>query len=284
MSDWREVRLQAEADINIAVVGQGVESTLLPVLHSTAFQRMGLSAQIECLDVEPSQFEECIRHLASLKFKGASVTNPHKVEAARIAERFWVVKHSLGVANTLTFTGSIFAQNTEVSAFVQTVSHLEPSRALVLGAGHGARSVVLGLMESGWKVRVWNRSAMKTRVLLTLMKRYGDIELATQPDPTNCKLIVNTTPLGTKIGEQPPLLWQYVPRGAVFYDLAYRRISTEFLRNAAVRGLKGIDGRELVVEQAAQAIEWWTDKEAPREVMRTAVGLGKGLGMSGSVY
>ncbi|MEY3429344.1 MAG: hypothetical protein RI930_171, partial [Pseudomonadota bacterium] len=46
--------------------------------------------------------------------------------------------------------------------------------ALVLGTGHGARSVVLGLMDGGWKVKIWNRNAARARMLRALFARYGE--------------------------------------------------------------------------------------------------------------
>lgn len=274
MAEWSELSPTDDGRVRLAVLGQAVEASLIPAMFSAACKHLNVDAELLSMDVIEEEFEPCVRHLAAVGFTGASVTHPHKVHAARIAERFWTVRHSLGVANVLSFqAGHIYAKNTEVSAFMATLAQMEPGTALVLGAGHNARSVVLGLMEAGWKVRAWSRTAMKTRVLQTLFKRYGEIELATQPDPSGCKLVVNATPAGVKIGDQPPLLWQYINRNAVVCDLVYRRVATEFLRNASNRGLKTIDGRELVVVQAAEALEAWLDKPAPREVMRQAIGL-----------
>lgn len=273
MATWQELGPKDGVPLRIAVVGIGAEATMIPQLHAAALGAIGLEAEIAALDVPEPEFEESIRHLAAIGFTGASVASPHKVHAARIAERFWVVRHSLGVANALSLSQGIFAQNTEVSGFTQTVAGLSPGCALVLGTGHGARSVVLGLMDGGWKVKIWNRNAARARMLRALFARYGELEVVTQPDPSGCQLVVNATPLGVKLGEQPPLLWNHVGRGTVFYDLVYRRVATEFARNATNRGLKAYDGRELVVEQTAQALEWWLDQTVPREPMRLAVGL-----------
>jgi shikimate dehydrogenase len=225
------------------------------------------------LDTTAPEFEECIRHLSACGFRGVFVTNPFKVSAARMAERFFVVKHSLGVANTLLFEGGIYAQNTEVPALMESLKDVPPATALVLGAGSGARSVVMSLLELGWKVRVWNRSGMKARTILTLLRRHGQVDLVAEPDPIGCTLIVNATPLGRKIGEQPTVVWQHAKPKSVALDLVYRRVATEFLRSAAQRGFRCIDGRNLLVEQAALALQWWTTGPAPRDVMRKAAGL-----------
>lgn len=273
MSDWRELQRDDEEGLRFAVIGAAAPaSPLVPMLRA-AFKAVETPARVEPLEPSEEDFEDCVGHLAQIGFHGASILNPHKVHAARIAERFWVVRHSLGVANALKFEGGIFAQNTEVPGVAQCLSKVPPGTALVLGAGHGARSVVLALLEANWKVRAWNRNAMKTRLLRTLLARYGEIDLVTQPDPSGCTLVVNTTPVGVKIGEQPPLRWEFVRRGTTFCDLVHRHIPTDFLRNASNRGLPTIDGRELVVEQAAEALEWWLGGTAPRAEMRKAIGL-----------
>lgn len=259
--------------LRYAVIGFSAStSSVVPVLNA-AFKALGAPARVEPLEMPEDEFEECVGHLVKIGFHGASIQNPYKVHAARIAERFWVVRHSLGVANALKFEGGVFAQNTEVPGVAQCLAKIPPGTALVLGAGQAARSVALALLDGGWRVRAWNRNAMKTRLLRTLMARYGEIELVTMPDPSGCTLVVNATPIGTKIGEQPPLKWEFVKRGTTFCDLVHRHLPTEFLRNASNRGLATIDGRELVVEQAAEAVEWWLGGTAPRAEMRNAIGL-----------
>jgi shikimate 5-dehydrogenase len=128
----------------------------------------------------------------------------------------------------------------------------------------------MALIDTGWKVRVWSRSALKARPMMTLLQRYGPIELAPTADPVGCSLIVNATLLGLRAGELPPINMNHAQRGSTVVDLVVRRVSTELIRAANLRGLKTVDGREIVVEQAAQALEWWTGAEIPREAMRAA--------------
>lgn len=256
------------------VGGPGVDLSLQPSVLNAALRKMEVPAEISTFTVEKDEFEPCVSHLQSIGFRGVSVAAPYKVDAARIAERFWIARFALGVANTLLFeSGSIFAQNTEVPAIMQCVKDLEPSTALVMGTGHAARSVVAALLQAGWKTRVWNRNANKTKVLITLLQRHGTIELAPAADPTGCKLVVNATPLGAKLGEIPPVIWTRVLPKTVFLDLVFRKVPTDLLRTASVRGLKTIDGRELFVEQCALALDWWAGKEAPRDVMKEAAGV-----------
>jgi shikimate dehydrogenase len=267
MARIEELEPVPEGYLGIAVIGEGAEAALISELQESALSLMGIPALVRKLEAKAEDLPTGIQRLIELGYRGVNVGNPLKAAAARLAAHFYVVKHSLGAANALMLDGGVFAQNTEVTSFVRTLEGVSPGTALVLGAGHSARTVAMGLLECGWKVRVWSRSAMKARPMLSLLQRHGSIEMVPSPDPVGCNLIVNATPLGLRIGELPPLNWNHVPRGAIIYDLVVRRVNTELIRGASMRGLRTIDGKELVVEQAAQALEWWTGKKAPREEM-----------------
>jgi shikimate dehydrogenase len=273
MSAWRDVDAPGPNQSGIAVIGYNADLSLSSAILKCGLETAGKTAKVVSLDVYKGDFEDCINHLNSLGYKGVSVANPHKVDAARIAQRFWIARFSLGVANALSFDQGIFAQNTEVPAIANCVKHLTPATALVMGTGHAARSVVAGLLDAGWKVKVWNRNRNKTHILITLLSRYGSMEMSPEPDPSGCSLVVNATPIGAKAGEQPPLQWNRVLPRTVCFDLVYRRVATEFLRSASVRGLKTIDGRELAVEQCALSLEWWLGQPVNREPMRNVAGL-----------
>jgi shikimate dehydrogenase len=270
---WSEVVPDQNAGIRIAAVSQGVDMTYVQAVTLAAFASSGARAQFLSFDLPRTEFDACIQHLKDSGFRGVLVSNPFKVDAARLAERFWVSKFALGVANSLLLDKGIFAQNSEVPAITSCVSAVERGTALVMGTGHAARSVITGLLDANFQIKLWNRNVNKTKILKSLLERYGDITLATSPDPSGCKLVVNATPLGTKLGECPPVLWERMLPRTVCFDLVFRRVPTDFLRNAASRGLKTIDGRELLVEQSGLCLEWFLGTRINREPMRLAAGL-----------
>ena len=59
--------------------------------------------------------------------------------------------------------------------------------------------------------------------------------------------------------------------GTLFADIIYRPRPTAWMREAAARGCRVLDGVGMLVRQGAQAFTWWTGMEAPLEVMRAAV-------------
>lgn len=270
IADWDGVARVPEGHLGIAVIGEGLETSMVPELQAAALAEMNRPCLFQPIDAKVEDLAAGLQKLIEAGYRGVNVGSPFKPAAARLAQHFYVVKHSLGTANALMLTGGIFAMNTEVTAFKNLLEGLEPATAMVLGSGHAARSVAMALLDSGWKVRMWSQSALKARPIMTLLQRYGTIELASTADPAGCALIVNATLLGLRPGELPPLNLNHAQRGAIVYDLVVRRVNTELIRAANLRGLKTVDGRELVIEQAAQALEWWLGEPVPRTAMRDA--------------
>ena len=272
---WREVGPSEGARMRFAVIGDPPDSELLTTVLRSAFIALQIDAEVLLLECEREAFPDCVTHLNANRFKGISVGNPHKPVAAKLATQFFIVKHALGVANALTLGDNIFAQNTEVPGFRRLIADVPPATALVMGSGRAARSAVMGLFESGWQVKLWNRNLLRSKPLVSLFLRYGNIETAHTADPTGCTLIVNATTVGRKAGEEPPIMWKYARPKTTIVDFVYRTVATEFLRSGARLGFNTIDGKELLVEQAAFAVEWWLQKSCPREPMLAAINFHK---------
>ena len=274
MGDWAALKRMEGNTLRFAVLATGAEPTQFADMIGAGLWASKISCEGHSIAVEVPDFEPCVRHLAEIGFRGVIVLGAHRVEAARLGAKFFLAANSMGVANALSLQGTqIYAQNTEITAITELIKDIEPTKALVLGSGAAARSVITALFEAGWKVRLWNRSALKARPMIPLFARYGKIEQVYQPDPAECRLVVNCTPLGAKAGECPPLEWGHVRPKTTFLDLVIRRVPTDFLRNAANRGLKAIDGRHVIVESGAEALDWWTGTKVDRAPMREIQGL-----------
>lgn len=272
---WLELAPDESKGVRIAVVGGNMRESLLPGMLQSVLREMDVTHEVVPIQVDENGFESCIQHLREIGFRGAAIASPHKVLAARMAEKFFLVRTALGLANGLRFeeTG-IYGQNTESPAITSLLKDVEPATAMMMGAGSGARSVAAGLMDSGWKVRIWNRNGLRARMMQSTMERYGHLELIAQPQPIGCTLVVNATHLGQRAGEKPPVDWTRAIRGTTAMDLVYRRVPTEFLREAANRGFKTIDGRQLVAEKTALCLEWWLSRtDVPREPLLRAAGM-----------
>lgn len=270
---WTAVRPLPELGVRLAVVGDPVEHSLSPRMHSHALRALSIEGEYLAVRVPEGEFDEAVAHLIACGFRGLNVTLPHKAAAAEVGIPDDDVVVEVHVANCLLFGEEVLARNMDVPGFLAPLDGVPSEQALVLGAGGAAAASAYALLRSGWDVALWSRTAERAHALANVLGRFGPCEAREKPSPEGCSLVVNATPLGLSRGESPPLDWNSLHPGAIVYDLAYRAEPTDLLEEASKRGHRTIDGREMLVEQGALALEWWLSLRAPRDVMRAAVGL-----------
>lgn len=257
--EWQEA---PAADF--AVIGDPVAHSRSPQMHEAAYRSLGLDLSYVALRVPEGEVEDALDHLHDLGYKGVNVTIPHKAEAKKWARPDeWATK--IGVVNTLDL-GSRNATNTDGPGFLDTLQEFtfpKGASVLILGAGGSGRAVAAVLPSAGFEVSVWNRTPQRAQ---DLAREFGlkVVDLLT----ANYDLIVNTTSVGLK-QDRLPMDWDAVRLSTVAYDLVYGK--TPFLEEAGARGLRTLDGKELLVAQGARSFEFWLGIEPPREVMREAI-------------
>ena len=250
-------------DIKAAcVVGWPVEHSRSPLIHNHWIGQLGLRAEYRREAVPPDRFADFAAHLADRGYVGANVTVPHKEAALELSEPD-ALAAAVGAANTLWRDGGVLrSTNTDVEGFVASLdagvpdwaSHME--RAVVLGAGGGARAIVFGLIERGVRrIHVVNRSLDRATAM---QRRFGDRVLPCGWDQRHdvlagAGLLVNTTTLG--MAGQPPLEIELapLPAAAVVADIVYAPLVTPLLEAAGARGLRTVDGLGMLLHQAVGA-------------------------------
>jgi shikimate dehydrogenase len=255
-----------------AILGDPVAHSLSPAMHNAAFRVLGLPAVYVALRCPPGHVAGLIRALSHAG-GGGNVTVPHKEVAAESVDRPEPAVERLGACNTFWGDdGATVGDNTDVPGLLAALDDLEPPPGpwLVIGTGGAARAVVGAARERGAAVAVASRSADRRRRIEDWAR---GIEVAVGP-PESCTTIVNTTPLGLTRGDPLPLATP--PEGAtVALDMVYTRGETPWIRAMRAAGLRGADGRSMLVAQGAAALErWFPGVRAPVEVMRAAVDAG----------
>ena len=249
------------------VLGDPVGHSRSPAMHNAAFAALGLDWRYVKLPVAADVFTETVRALPASGYRGVNVTIPHKEAALALADHVGDAARAIGAANTLTFAdGAIHADNTDAAGLLAALPRApQGMRALVLGAGGAGRAAAWALSEAGADVTVWNRTAERAR---TLARELG-VAAAEAPDPA--ELVVNATSVGLRPGdsiEGLPLAALHPPDLAV--ELVYGDHETPFAAWAAAGGAEVVAGLEVLVRQGALALEHWTGREPPLDVMRSA--------------
>jgi shikimate dehydrogenase len=131
---------------------------------------------------------------------------------------------------------------------------LTGQKAVVLGAGGAARAIVAGLADMGvTDIHVINRNQDSIKLLHNIAPVVAHSWSAVATVLENAALLVNTTSLGM-IG-QPPLDIDLAPlrHDAIVNDIVYAPLETPLLAQAKARGLRTIDGLNMLIGQAAEA-------------------------------
>ena len=250
-----------------AIIGHPVAHSRSPLIHGYWLRQHGIDGDYGRLDVAPAEIEAFLADFPASGLIGANVTVPHKEAAFRAARERDPVAEALGAVNTLWLeNGTLHGANTDVHGFLANLDAAEPEwaralgEAVVLGAGGAARAVVYGLLSRGIdRVVVANRTLARAEAL---RDQFGPRVLPVDWRDlagrlTGCRLLVNTTSLGMK--GQPPLdldLSALSP-DALVSDIVYVPLETPLLKVAKARGLKTVDGLDMLLHQAVPGFERW---------------------------
>jgi 3-dehydroquinate dehydratase/shikimate dehydrogenase len=112
------------------VIGDPVAHSLSPLIHNTAFRKLGLNAMYLPFRVPREALADFLRAFDKLQVKGYSVTIPHKEAAADFADAKDGNVQRTQAANTLVRTKTGWAAyNTDYGGFVQALREFLPKFA-----------------------------------------------------------------------------------------------------------------------------------------------------------
>ncbi|MFN8471663.1 MAG: shikimate dehydrogenase [Anaerolineae bacterium] len=263
------------------VLGWPIAHSLSPAMHNAAFEALGLDWVYVPFAVPPENLRAGIAGLRALGFVGANITIPHKQAVMDLVDEVTPAATVIGAVNTLVIGDRIVGDNTDWTGFLWALRDVgcypAGQRAVVLGAGGAARSVVYALASVGADVAVYNRHDERADSLVRdLRPSFPRVNLEAYPmdalrreAENRPALIVNTTSLGMapRIEQTPWPSDVRMPSGATAYDLVYNPLATRFLKGAKAAGARAVDGLGMLVYQGAIAFKMWTGVEPPTDVM-----------------
>ena len=251
-----------------AVIGHPIAHSLSPRLFGLLARRLGFALAYEKFDISPDTLATAVEEARrEQRFTGWSVTLPHKIAVLALAGRVSPEARRAGAANVLHFVdGVAVAHNTDGFGVLRTLQEqqFDPSvgSAVIFGAGGAARAVACAVALAGSPlVLVCNRTRQRAQSLCADLALHFPSTVF-RPVSSACELqapiglVVNATSLGlpSNPGGLPcPVL----EPGALAFDVVYASEATPFLRDAAGRGARTVDGLDMLVWQALAAWEIW---------------------------
>lgn len=285
----------------LAVYGHPVRHSASPPMQNAGIAALGLDWRYLACDVPPARLREAIEGAKAMHFVGLNLTVPHKLLALEFVDVVAPSAQEWGAVNTIVFecqtpdgtwvpVGQVeraagwpvrsVGHNTDADAIVRSLRDdlaIEPrgARVLMLGAGGAARAAALRLADEGvtglWIV---NRTPEKADELAReINDRFPAVHAETGYPDASIEILLNATSAGLRPEDPLPLDTEAFPLQRVdgVYDMIYRPATTPLLAAARAAGCRTANGLGMLLHQGADALELWSGKTAPRDVMREAL-------------
>ncbi|MBL7006093.1 MAG: shikimate dehydrogenase [Spirochaetia bacterium] len=255
------------------IIGNPVMHTASPAIHNPGFHKLGIDAVYIPFLVD--SVRSFFAFSEKIGIKGFSVTIPHKQNVLPYLGVISNEVKQIGSCNTVVQTKKLWKGiNTDYYGFLHPIQEdLETGtikKALVIGAGGAARSVVWALRNYGCSVYIVNRTF---ETAARLAARTGsaavpksELALLSLKDSQNKPdLVVQTTSVGMEptVGQDPSE--EYIFNGdEIVYDLIYKPRRTRFINRASQAGCRIVYGYEMLYAQGLLQFKTFTGKEYPQ--------------------
>jgi shikimate dehydrogenase len=278
----------------LPIIGQSFAHSAVEAVQRAAFEAAAVEISIERWERRPHQLAEAIHALHDEEIAGALVAAPHKERAAALVDLLSDDAKASGAANVVVRDGArLRGHNTDfdgiragLGALLPRAQATWPRQAVVLGAGGGARAVVAVLIGAEFqRVVVFNRHLHKAEAVVAHFARAArGMELRALPwhetfleiELGRARLLVNASGIGAEEGTSP-VPGAMLGEGLFLLDLVLNHASTPLMRDAAERGGSVANGQASFLSASAETFQLLTGRDAPADVMRSALATELGL-------
>ena len=253
------------------VIGDPIAHSKSPLIHNFWLDALDIEAEYRKTHVTSEGLAAYfLMRRADPDWLGCNVTLPHKMAVMDFTDDPGGVRERIGAMNTIASEtgGPLIGTNTDAGGFLQPLlrDKWQGRSAVLVGAGGAARAILFALTSLGVpEITIMARDLAKGQAMLDHAGVKGRA-IGLDASLPAADLLVNATSLGM-VG-QPALDLDLtpLPDGATVYDAVYTPLETGLLKAARARGLKTLDGLEMLIGQAALAFDIFFDAQAPRHL------------------
>ncbi|MCR5878122.1 shikimate dehydrogenase [Phenylobacterium sp. J367] len=256
------------------VAGNPVAHSLSPLIHNAWLAAAGIDGVYVAFQPPADGFRRFAEGLRGGAVRGINVTVPFKEAAFEAADEMTGRARAAGAVNLLLFRpdGTVAADNTDGEGLIGALAHQagfdpESGPAVILGAGGAARGAATTLAAEGCPdIRIVNRTLSRAQAIAELVAGRAFPLDRCEGALEGAAVVINATTAGLS-GQAPIDVPLHLTRDdAVAMDMVYKPLVTPFLARAQARGLRTVDGLEMLIRQAAPSFEAFFGRPPPPEV------------------
>jgi len=266
---------------SFAVIGDPIDHSLSPNIHSAAFREMNLDSSYIAYRIPKGELDIGVEGLKKIKIHGFNITIPHKIDMMKYLDKIDESCSLIGAVNTVTNKeGILKGYNTDMNGFLEPFKkkklNITNTKVLLVGAGGAARAIVAGFAKERAKsITIANRTLENAINLSEFAKKIGLDSNAiiieeVKDTAKNYDIIVNATSVGLR-NEPSVISLEGINEKTIIYDIVYMPLNTDFIKKGKEKNAIIIYGYEMLLGQAVRAFEIWHGVEAPYNAMKKAL-------------
>lgn len=259
-----------------AIFGDPIEHSLSPAMQNAALRALGEDGCYHAFRVSQKDLEAALRGAAAMRFSGLNLTIPLKEKALELDFlKLDPLARAIGAVNTVAFgPQGATGYNTDgwgaLLALQDAGVVVRGRNVLIIGAGGAARAIAYTLKQEGAEISIANRNEKRAEELAACVGTRGYSLMELERLVPQADIIINCTSVGMRAGDPRLLETRLLQSRQAVFDIVYNR-ETQLLKDARAAGAVAVDGVMMLVYQGAKALEIWTGKKAPSDVMERAV-------------
>ena len=271
----------------LGIIGYPLGHSISAVIQKAGLNSIGEDVQYDVLETTSEDLVDRVKYLKTNGYQGFNVTIPHKIHVSMFLSDIDNYANIAGCVNTVKIQENqeMVGYNTDIYGFKKAIPldiDLRGKTAGILGTGGAARAAVVGLIEKGISnIDFYTRNIINSHNTVEYMRSkfpnvtFNVYQIQNMRSLADTSILVNATPIGMKgyIADQMALEikdFDSMNSNIVIYDIVYNPRKTILIKEAEKRGLKTIEGLDMLIYQAERAIELWTGKTPDTKLMKIA--------------
>jgi shikimate dehydrogenase len=253
--------------IKAAVLGSPIAHSLSPLLHNTAYEILGIEGEYSALDLPSPALSDFLDRSLNEGWDGFNLTMPLKetvFESGVVT--FDESAKRIRSANNLVRSGNGFqASSTDMTAFARLLRDTPVDRTAIIGGGGTARAAIGALADRAQSIDLILRTPGRAEIARGIAPKVH-FEVKNMDTALEAyDLIINTTPAGAA----DHFAARLTDVSALYFESLYQPWPTELSFAWKELGGATLNGIDLLVEQALDAISLITGEVFDYDLMRT---------------
>lgn len=258
------------------IIGDPVEHSLSPIMHNAGYETLGIDDKFVfiALHVSEDNLKSVIEGLRKTSIRGITCTIPHKESIIPMLDWVHEDAQKIGAVNTVVNEGGLLkGYNTDWIGVMNPIANLvgtrTPKTAALFGAGGAARANIFALQKLGIETTIFNRTYENA---LELAGEFGiEAQRLDELDSLyQFELIINSTSVGLKDNLSIVPI-DLIHKDHIVFDNIYKKGGTHLINHAKSKQALTIDGLEMLLFQGFEQFKFYTQHDAPKESMRSAL-------------